>query len=126
MTNQDWYTGFTKRTYEEFMERVIEDWKRHLASVMEGMSLESLFGSSDIGGILGQLGKPGSSRMSGDDTAYRVLGLEKTASDEEIKKRYRDLAKRLHPDVAGKETEHLFKLIQAAYELIARQRGWKP
>ena len=126
MTDQDWYTGFTKRTYEELMERVIEDWRRHLASVMEGMSLESLFGISDIGGILGQFGKPGSSPMPGDDTAYRVLGLEKTASDEQIKKRYRDLAKRLHPDVAGKETEHLFKLIQAAYELIAGQRGWKP
>ena len=32
---------------------------------------------------------------------YRVLGLEKTATDEEVKKRYRELLIKLHPDTAG-------------------------
>jgi curved DNA-binding protein CbpA len=75
--------------------------------------------------MLGQLGGPGGFQVPPDDSAYRILGLERTASDEEIRKRYRDLAKRLHPDVAGKETEHLFKLVQAAYETIKAERGWR-
>jgi hypothetical protein len=33
--------------------------------------------------------------------AYRVLGLEKTATDGEVKTRYRELLKKLHPDTAG-------------------------
>jgi len=52
-----------------------------------------------------------------------MLGLEESASDGEVRKRYLDPAKRLHPDTAGKETEHLFKLVQAAYEQIKQERG---
>ncbi len=124
MTNRDWYADFMNRTCKELMGHFLEDWQRHLASVMEGMSLESLFGP-DAWKILGQMNSFRGFQPPPDDAAYRLLGLEKTASDEEIKRRYRDLARRLHPDAAGKETEHLFKLVQAAYERIARERGWK-
>jgi len=56
---------------------------------------------------------------------YRVLGLEKTTSDEEIRKRYRDLLKKLHPDTAGVEgTGFLLQMIIAAYQQIARERRW--
>jgi molecular chaperone DnaJ len=50
---------------------------------------------------------------------YQVLGLDKTATDEQIKKAYRRLAKTYHPDV-NKEpgAEDLFKQIQSAYETI--------
>jgi DnaJ-domain-containing protein 1 len=56
---------------------------------------------------------------------YRVLGLEKTATDEEVRTRYRELLKKLHPDTAGvKGTDFLLQLMIAAYQQIARERGW--
>jgi len=58
--------------------------------------------------------------------AYRVLGLDKLVSDQEVKKRYRNLLHKLHPDTAGIEgTELLLQLVMAAYEQIANERGWK-
>lgn len=51
---------------------------------------------------------------------YKTLGLSKTATDDEIKKAYRDLAKRYHPDLnpGNKETEEKFKEINEAYHMI--------
>ena len=55
---------------------------------------------------------------------YRVLGLEKTATDEEIKKRYRELLIKLHPDTAGvRGTDFLLQMMIAAYREIAKERG---
>ncbi len=57
---------------------------------------------------------------------YQVIGLDKSSTDEQIKKRHRELAFKLHPDTAGiKGTEFLFKLVMAAYKQIAQQRGWQ-
>ncbi len=56
---------------------------------------------------------------------YKVLGLDKSASDEEIKRRYRELLHKLHPDTAGaRGTEFLFTLVMAAYKQISKERGW--
>jgi len=56
---------------------------------------------------------------------YRVLGLEKTARDEEVKKRYRELLKKLHPDTAGvKGTDFLLQMMIAAYQQIEKERRW--
>ena len=58
--------------------------------------------------------------------AYWLLGLEKSASDEEVRKRYRALLHRLHPDTAGVEgTERLLSLVIAAYGQIAKERRWE-
>jgi len=57
---------------------------------------------------------------------YRVLGLEKTATDTEVKKRYRELLVKLHPDTAGvRGTDFLLQMMIAAYRQIARERGWQ-
>jgi DnaJ-domain-containing protein 1 len=56
---------------------------------------------------------------------YRVLGLDKSAPDEEVKRRYRELARKLHPDTAEvKGTEFLFQVVNAAYEQISQERRW--
>jgi len=57
---------------------------------------------------------------------YRILGLDRSASDEEIKKRYRELLHKLHPDTAGVEgTGFLLQMVLTAYETIKRERGWE-
>jgi molecular chaperone DnaJ len=52
---------------------------------------------------------------------YEVLGVDKNASDAEIKKAYRKLAKQYHPDVNpdDKEAEAKFKEINEAYEVLS-------
>lgn len=52
---------------------------------------------------------------------YAVLGVKRDASDEEIKKTYRKLARKYHPDVnpGNKEAEDRFKEISAAFEVLS-------
>lgn len=47
---------------------------------------------------------------------YSILGVEETATQDEIKKAYRKLAKENHPDKGG--DEELFKQISVAYDVI--------
>ena len=49
---------------------------------------------------------------------YETLGVSKGASDDEIKKAYRKLAHKHHPDKAGGNTEK-FKEINAAYQVLS-------
>jgi molecular chaperone DnaJ len=54
------------------------------------------------------------------DELYKTLGVSKKASDEEIKKAYRKLARRYHPDrnPGDKEAEEKFKEISAAHDVL--------
>lgn len=50
---------------------------------------------------------------------YERLGVSKTATDDEIKKQYRRLARKYHPDVSKEEdAEEKFKLVKEAYEVL--------
>ena len=64
------------------------------------------------------------------DSAYKILGIEPTATDEEVKRAYREMAKKNHPDLVSnlgedvrKAAEKKFQEINAAYEAIKKQRG---
>ena len=68
---------------------------------------------------------PGSMPNKAGLSPYKVLGLDKSASDEEVKQRYRQLVHKLHPDTADMEgTEPLFSLVTSAYEQISKEREW--
>ena len=64
------------------------------------------------------------------DSAYKILGVDANATDEEVKKAYREMAKKNHPDLVSnlgdevrQAAEKKFQEINAAYETIKKQRG---
>lgn len=66
------------------------------------------------------------------DTAYKVLGLPTTATGDEVKKAYRKLAVKYHPDKVAqlgpefqKGAKEKFQKVQDAYESIKEYKGFK-
>ena len=65
------------------------------------------------------------------DNAYKILELKKTATNDQIKKSYRELAKKHHPDKVQhlgdayvKAAQDKFQQIQKAYQNIKNERGF--
>ena len=51
---------------------------------------------------------------------YEVLGVDKNATDEEIKKAFRRKARKLHPDVnKAEDAEDQFKELNEAYDVLS-------
>ena len=65
------------------------------------------------------------------DDAYKILEIEKSATDAEVKKAFRTMAKKYHPDKIQhmdeayiKGAEEKFRKVQEAYEKIQKERGF--
>jgi len=65
-----------------------------------------------------------------NDSNYRILEIESNATDEEVKKAYRKMAIKYHPDKVAtlgedvqKAAEEKFKAVNQAYEAICKERG---
>ena len=59
---------------------------------------------------------------------YSVLGVSESASDEEVKRAYRELSRKYHPDSYVDNplkdlAEDKFKEVQEAYDMIMKQRS---
>ncbi len=66
------------------------------------------------------------------DSAYKILGINSSASDDDVKLAYREMAKKYHPDLVshlGEEVQHSaekkFQKVNEAYETIKKERGFK-
>jgi len=64
------------------------------------------------------------------DSAYKILEISSSASDDEVKKAYRTMAKKYHPDkllskdpALIKGAQEKFLKVQEAYEAIQKERG---
>ena len=70
--------------------------------------------------------------VSQTDASYKILEIEPTSSDDDVKSAYRRMAMKYHPDKVShlgedfKQVAHeKFKKVQAAYEEIKKERGIK-
>lgn len=64
------------------------------------------------------------------DNAYKILEIDKSVPDHEIKKAYRTMAKKYHPDklmdmdeAYRKGAEEKFRKVQEAYEILRKERN---
>ena len=65
------------------------------------------------------------------DSAYKILGIDANATDDEVKKAYREMAKKYHPDKVAylgedvrKSAEQKLQEVNDAYDKIRKQRGF--
>lgn len=91
--------------------------------VLEAIAAAIGLASSDAASILAMFSQA-------KESAYTVLEIEPSATDDEVKKAYRRLAMKYHPDKVSqlgpdvqKAAEAKFKKIQEAYETIKKERG---
>lgn len=92
-------------------------------SVLEAIASAIRLNPSDADSVIAMYYKD-------SDSAYAVLEISPSASDEEVKSAYRRMAMKNHPDKVAslgpdvqKAAEEKFRKIQEAYETIKKQRG---
>ena len=62
-----------------------------------------------------------------DQDYYRILGVERAASHDDIRKAYRKLARKYHPDInpGNKDAESKFKDLSVAYDILSNEKKRK-
>lgn len=92
-------------------------------SVLESVATAIRINSSDAASVIAMYWRE-------TDSAYTVLGISPSATDDEVKSAYRRMAMKHHPDKVAtlgedvqKDAAKKFRKIQEAYETIKRQRG---
>ena len=94
-------------------------------SLIEQMAMAMGLGSADFQSIKAMFVKD-------TESAYKILGIAASATDEEVKTAYREMAKKYHPDKVShlgeevkKAAEEKFQKVNEAYETIKKERGMR-
>lgn len=94
------------------------------AEKIEDIARYLRLGAKDFGSIKAMFFKS-------TDNAYKILEIEKSATDAEVKKAFRTMAKKYHPDkIQHMDEAHIrgaeekFRKVQEAYEKIQKERGF--
>ena len=67
-------------------------------------------------------------KLFGEKTYYQILGVAKDANQKEIRKAFRELAKKFHPDLGkqkGKDYSKIFEQINIAYSVLSNPKKRK-
>lgn len=115
------------------MQQLLDSMQVEMQSALRGYLNDILAGSFDprqfmnfIGGINFDPSRFAGAGPKSTFDPYKILGLDRSDGDEEVKKRYKQLLRKLHPDTSGVEgTAFLLQMVMAAYETIKRERRWK-
>lgn len=100
-----WYLGRTKPAGDEFQANGMNAQKEWVFIFPE-RALREWF--------------EGDTQYVGEATLYGVLGIQRTATDEEIKSAYRRMARQWHPDICKEpNAQEMFIKIKEAYELLS-------
>jgi len=78
--------------------------------------------AGDFVSLMFNLGKEARQKRLDHQNPYEVLGIAPDASIEEVKHRYRQLAKVFHPDTGNGDTKAMSKLNQA-YQKICQEKA---
>ena len=118
----------SQKMIERMVQRWFEIFHEELDAEMKHLA-EGAFKVESFLKLAGALGidftqLPG---MVGEETGldpYRVLGLDRSASDADIKDRYREMLRLLHPDTAAVPgTEYFLEVVLKAYQEIKSRRN---
>lgn len=108
----------------------MRDYKGKLIGIGLGWFAGGPLGSA-IGAALGHLYDTTETPERFSSNPYAVLGLENSASKEDIRRRYMELSAKYHPDKVNHLGEELIRLareksveINRAYEAIRKERGF--
>jgi len=127
------FARIMQRGLEAMAEAMQEELGRMSEQLVQGVLTPDMLASvmSMMQGAMGTIGfdMGKMSSMMGQQPSvdpYRILGLERSASEDEVKKRYRELVHVLHPDKSGTPgTALFFQMVTAAYERIKIEKGWQ-
>jgi len=127
------FARIMQRGLEAMAEAMQEELGRMSEQLVQGVLTPDMLASvmSMMQGAMGTIGfdMGKMSSMMGQQPGvdpYRILGLERSASEDEVKKRYRELVHVLHPDKSGTPgTALFFQMVTAAYERIKIEKGWQ-
>jgi len=127
------FAKIMRRGFEAMLEAMQEELGRMSQQLVQGMLSPDMLASlmatmqQSLGAMGIDIGKFTSvaGRQPSFDP-YAILGLDKSVSDDEVKKRYKQLVHILHPDKSQTPgTSLFFQMVTEAYEQIKRERGWK-
>jgi len=118
-------SGKWMRDFQEEMSKWTQDLLKDafdpakMMRFIRGMGIDM----NQFGQIFGRMAQTGTMPQGFDP--YAVFHLDKSATDEEVKQAYRKVISTVHPDKAGPELTFLAAIVNAAYKVIKRERGWQ-